>query len=58
MGYFPPIRDLLAPRWEWQKPPYPAGVRLAGKVITFAGAGLLTLGVIATALAAWGIISL
>jgi phycobilisome rod-core linker protein len=58
MGYFLPIRDLFAPRWEWQKPPYPAGVRLAGKVIIITGAGILTIGAIATALAAWGIISL
>ncbi|GBF81649.1 phycobilisome rod-core linker polypeptide [Aphanothece sacrum] len=58
MGYFAGMRDLLAPRWQWQKPPYPAGLILAGKIITFTGAGLLTLGVIATALAAWGIISL
>jgi phycobilisome rod-core linker protein len=58
MGYFKPFRDRLATRWDWQKPPYPAQVRLAGKVIVIAGAGLLTLGAIATALAAWGIISL
>ena len=56
MGYFKPF--ALDYRWEWQKPPYPAGVRLAGKVILFGGAGLLTIGVVAIALAAWGIISL
>ncbi|MEY3825201.1 MAG: hypothetical protein RLZZ148_13 [Cyanobacteriota bacterium] len=59
MGYFSAFpQNLLPPRWEWQKPPYPAGVRLLGKVIIFTGAGLLTLGIIATALAAWNIISL
>jgi phycobilisome rod-core linker protein len=58
MGYFKASRDRFATRWDWQKPPYPAQVRLAGKVITIAGAGLLALGVIATTLAAWGIISL
>lgn len=36
----------------------PAPVLLAGKIITYAGAGVLALGTIAVALAAWGIISL
>ncbi len=36
----------------------PAQVLLVGKIITFAGAGILGLGTIAVALAAWGIISL
>lgn len=36
----------------------PAPVLLAGKIITLAGAGILALGTIAVALAAWGIISL
>jgi phycobilisome rod-core linker protein len=56
LGYFKPLQPVY--RWEWQKPPYPASVRLTGKIITLTGAGLLILGLIATALAAWGIISL
>lgn len=56
MGYFQPIQSTY--RWAWQRPPYPAGVRLVGKAILFAGAGLLTLGIVAVALAAWGIIPL
>lgn len=57
MGYFQG-KAPLSYRWEWQKQPYPAGVRLAGKAILFGGAGLVTLGAIAVALSAWGIISL
>jgi phycobilisome rod-core linker protein len=56
MGYFPPIQPTY--RWAWQQPPYPAWVRLTGKVILFGGAGLLALGTVAVALAAWGIITL
>ncbi len=56
MGYFGPLKPTY--RWAWQQPPYPAWVRITGKVITLGGAGLLTIGVIAVALAAWGIISL
>ncbi len=56
MGYFRPLQPSY--RWAWQQPPYPAWVRLIGKIITITGAGLLTIGVIAIALAAWGIISL
>ena len=56
MGYFQPLKPTY--RWEWQKPPYPAGVRLVGKVITIAGAGLLAFGTVAIALSAWGIITL
>ncbi|HAC65553.1 MAG TPA: phycobilisome rod-core linker polypeptide CpcG [Cyanothece sp. UBA12306] len=56
MGYFRPLQ--LAYRWAWQQPPYPAWVRLMGKVITLTGAGLLVIGFIAIALAAWEIISL
>jgi phycobilisome rod-core linker protein len=57
IGYFK-HQSYPTYRWEWQKPPYPAGVRLVGKVITIAGAGLLALGVVSVALAAWGIITL
>ena len=57
MGYFQG-KDALGYRWEWQKQPYPAQVRLAGKVILFGGAGLVTLTAIAVALSAWGIITL
>ncbi|MDJ0731857.1 MAG: phycobilisome rod-core linker polypeptide [Crocosphaera sp.] len=56
MGYFRPLQPTY--RWAWQQPPYPAWVRLTGKVITITGAGLLGMGVIVVALAAWGIISL
>jgi phycobilisome rod-core linker protein len=56
MGYFKPIQPTY--RWAWQQPPYPAGVRLAGKAILFAGAGFLAVGTVAVALAAWGIIPL
>jgi phycobilisome rod-core linker protein len=45
-------------RWDWQQQPYPIGVQLAGKIIGFVGGGLLTLGIVTVALAAWGIISL
>ncbi len=56
LGYFKPMQ--LANRWQWQRPPYPAGVRLIGKIVTTTGAGLLALGILAVALAAWQIISL
>lgn len=56
MGYFKPIKPTYI--WSWQQPPYPAKVRLAGKVILFGGASLLALGTVAVALAAWGIITL
>ena len=56
MGYFPPLPPAY--RWAWHQPPYPAWVRLTGKIITLTGAGLLTIGVIAVALAAWGVICL
>lgn len=56
MGYFRPMQPTY--RWTWQQPPYPEGVRLAGKVITFVGAGLLGLGAVAVALAAFGLIRL
>ncbi len=56
IGYFLPLKPIY--RWAWQQPPYPAWVRWTGKVITLTGAGLLGIGVIAIALAAWEIISL
>ncbi|MFM6403749.1 MAG: phycobilisome rod-core linker polypeptide, partial [Microcystis sp.] len=56
LGYFRPLQPSY--RWAWQQPPYPAPVRLFGKIITITGAGLLAAGVLAVALAAWGIISL
>ncbi|WP_342055690.1 hypothetical protein [Crocosphaera sp. Alani8] len=56
IGYFPGLQPTYY--WKWQQPPYPAWVRLTGKVITLTGAGLLSIGVIALALAAWGIIRL
>ncbi len=55
-GYLRPLKPTY--RWAWQQPPYPAWVSLTGKVITITGAGLLGIGVIAVALAAWGLISL
>ncbi|MGK7940586.1 MAG: phycobilisome rod-core linker polypeptide [Crocosphaera sp.] len=56
MGYFRPAQPTY--RWAWQQPPYPAWVRFTGKVITITGAGILGIGVVAIALAAWGLISL
>jgi phycobilisome rod-core linker protein len=56
LGYFQPLKADY--RWSWQQPPYPVWLRLTGKIMTLAGAGLLSLGVGAVALAAWGIISL
>ncbi len=56
MGYFPSMQPTH--RWAWQQQPYPTWVRLTGKVITITGAGLLTLGMAAVALAALEIISL
>jgi phycobilisome rod-core linker protein len=55
IGYF---KDPLSHRWQWQKQPYPAGVYLAGKAVLYTGAVLVSLGVIAIALSAWGIITL
>jgi phycobilisome rod-core linker protein len=56
LGYFRPLQPSY--RWAWQQPPYPESVRLFGKVITITGAGLLAAGIVAVALAAWGIIPL
>ncbi len=57
LGYFK-VKPVQSYRWQWQKPPYPAWFYLTGKIITLTGATLVTLGLIAVALAAWGIISL
>ncbi len=56
MGYFQPLKPQY--RWEWQKPPYPKAARVAGRIITVTGAVVLGAGVIAIALAAWGLITL
>ncbi|MGK7886211.1 MAG: phycobilisome rod-core linker polypeptide [Crocosphaera sp.] len=56
IGYFRPLQPAYY--WAWQQPPYPAWVRLIGKIITLGGAALLTILVIAIALAAWGVIRL
>ena len=47
IGYFPPLKPAYY--WKWQQPPYPASVRLIGKIITLGGAALLTILVIAIA---------
>lgn len=57
IGYFRHQAPLIY-RWQWQKQPYPAGVYLAGKVILYTGVALVSLGVIAVALSAWGVIGL
>ncbi|WLT38323.1 phycobilisome rod-core linker polypeptide [Synechocystis sp. B12] len=57
IGYFRNQAPLTY-RWEWQKQPYPAGVYLAGKVVLYVGGALVSLGIIAVALSAWGIIEL
>ena len=57
MGYFQG-KAPLSYRWQWQKQPYPAGVYLAGKVLLYGGTALVSLGAIAVALGAWGIIKL
>jgi phycobilisome rod-core linker protein len=56
MGYFQPLKPSY--RWQWQQPPYPSWVRLTGAAITVTGAILVTAGIVAVALAAWGIIQL
>lgn len=57
IGYFS-NRDKHYP-WMDSAPYYPPQlVLLAGKILTIAGAGILALGTLAVALAAWGIISL
>ena len=56
MGHFQPLKSQY--RWEWQKPPYPKAVRVAGRIITVTGAVVVGAGAMAIALAAWGLITL
>jgi phycobilisome rod-core linker protein len=62
MGYFQgrsfSTFTMGGTRWNWQKQPYPFVVRNIGAGVAVVGGALLALGVSATALAAWGIISL
>jgi phycobilisome rod-core linker protein len=62
LGYFQAKSGLAynvkPAAWDWQKPPFPVGVQLAGKIFTITGAALLALGTVAVALSAWGVISL
>jgi phycobilisome rod-core linker protein len=62
MGYFQGSSfrtfTMSGTRWAWQKQPYPSIVRNIGAGIATVGGVLLALGISATALAAWGIISL
>ncbi len=57
MGYFQGL-SFGATRWKWQQQPYPDVIRNIGAGIAVVGGVLLSAGIIATALAAWGIISL
>jgi phycobilisome rod-core linker protein len=57
LGYFQ-NKPILTYRWAWQRPPYPPAVRAIGSAIAIFGATFISLVAIATALAAWGIISL
>lgn len=45
-------------RWSWQSPPYPKAYAFIAQTILYGGLAVIGLGVIAIALAAWGIISL
>lgn len=57
MGYFqgqPP----LTYRWAWQQPPHPVWVRQTGAALLYGGVALTAVGLVAVALAAWGVISL
>jgi len=56
IGYFQP-RELDYP-WLSALPTYPKWLGTIGAVITIIGAGVLTIGIVSIALAAWGIISL
>lgn len=57
IGYF---QNKAKPeyRWQWQKPPYPKVVRGIGSVIAISGAIFVSALIIASALSAWGLISL
>jgi phycobilisome rod-core linker protein len=57
LGYFRHQAPLTY-RWQWQKQPYPAGIYIAGKAILYTGIALVSLGVVAVALSAWGMINL
>jgi phycobilisome rod-core linker protein len=57
LGYFQ-AKPIRAYRWEWQKPPYPPAARMLGKAIIIFGSAFVGFVVIATALAAWGLIKL
>ena len=57
LGYFQ-NKPISTYRWAWQKPPYPPAIRAIGSAIAIFGATFISLVAIATALAAWGIISL
>jgi phycobilisome rod-core linker protein len=57
LGYFQ-HQPFLTYRWQWQKPPYPPAVRTVGRAIAIFGATFVGLIAVASALAAWGIISL
>jgi phycobilisome rod-core linker protein len=56
MGYFQ-ASSFGATRWRWQQQPYPDVIRNIGAGIAVVGGILLTAGIAATALTAWGIIS-
>jgi phycobilisome rod-core linker protein len=57
MGYFQ-AQPPLTYRWAWQQPPYPAWIRRTGAAIAIAAGGLLAVGAVAVALAAWELIRL
>ncbi|MDA0265615.1 MAG: phycobilisome rod-core linker polypeptide [Cyanobacteria bacterium] len=46
----------LAARWDWQKPPYPQGVQILGKVIALGGGTFFGLIAIATILSWFGLL--
>lgn len=60
LGYFQNRSEFMVagPRWNWQKPPYPQAVQKVGAAITYFGAAFVTFLFVASALAAFGIISL
>ncbi|MEM8603719.1 MAG: phycobilisome rod-core linker polypeptide [Cyanobacteria bacterium P01_H01_bin.121] len=60
LGYFKDRTKftIAGPRWDWQKPPYPPLVTKVGAGITYFGAAFVTFLFVASALAAFGIVSL
>ncbi|MGD1907313.1 MAG: phycobilisome rod-core linker polypeptide [Leptolyngbyaceae cyanobacterium] len=48
----------LAARWDWQKPPYPVGVQILGKVLAYGGASFFGLIAISTILSWFGLLHL